>query len=838
MSDLVAEQNFTDPDSVHWIEDSSKISLLFSAVAIGSIIGTFPIMWSISKFGVRKTFVGYGLVSGLGTILLPLSTNIGFVAVFICRVMQGFAQSVIFSVLGAIAERWSPIAEAGTFISVLSGCLQLASVITMPVAALTCESSLTWRLLYYIQGILTFMLFALFYLFYANHPQAHRKVSHKELSRITLNKPPVVKKATPYWAICKDKAILGVWLSCTGANLAFLTLLLYGPTYMNKALNLDVKSTGFQTALPYILALAFKFVAGPISDKSTCISERARILLFAVLSQGMVAISFVVMAITSSSILARIFYTTTIVFSGVNVIGVLKCAQLVARQYVHFVFMFASFSMCVLNFLLPIAVAIVCPNNEIHEIYMRISDIKSIDDYEKPSVKNAFYFFNYTRYVIMILVLLCLTALQSNSITLNFTVICMQDIIPMNSDKHYNSSHHWLEKPSKISILFSAIAFGALLGIIPIVHLFHKFGLRNTFVAYGILSAISTLLVPLAVKIGFIAVVVIRVLQGVGQSVVFSITGAVSDKWSPRTELGIYISIFVSKSEAEIINEGKNAISHLKGKVPFTAILKDPTVWGCWGAITSGHLGYLTLAIYGPIFLNQTLNFDVATTGFVTTLPYAIALIAKLFVGFLSDQMSCISQKGFGQAVVFSIQGSVVEKWSTISGMGLFLSVLAAYIQTAPTLTMPLAAFCCESSLTWRALYYINALITLTLFVVFFLFYTDSPEDNRFVSEAELKLIKTGKHPTVRSKVPYKAILKDPSVWSSLLGIFSGVLGAVFLIIFGPTYLNKALNFDVKSTGIATALPFFLALFGKLGVGHISDKLTFMSAKVGTLENC
>ena len=44
---------------------------------------------------------------------------------------------------------------------------------------------------------------------------------------------------------------------------------------------------------------------------------------------------------------------------------------------------------------------------------MRISDIKSIDEYEKPSVKNAFYFFNYTRYFVMILVLLCLTVRQT-----------------------------------------------------------------------------------------------------------------------------------------------------------------------------------------------------------------------------------------------------------------------------------------------------------------------------------------------------------------------------------------------------------------------------------------
>ena len=51
-------------------------------------------------------------------------------------------------------------------------------------------------------------------------------------------------------------------------------MIYYGPTYLNKVLGLDVKATGFATSLPYILAIGVKFVAGPLSDYATCLSEK------------------------------------------------------------------------------------------------------------------------------------------------------------------------------------------------------------------------------------------------------------------------------------------------------------------------------------------------------------------------------------------------------------------------------------------------------------------------------------------------------------------------------------------------------------------------------------
>ena len=111
-----------------------------------------------------------------------------------------------------------------------------------------------------------------------------------------------------------------------------------------QALGLDVRSTGLATALPYILAVGVKFVAGPLYDKSSFLSERTRILLFSVASQGIMIICFLLLSWVSSLnfstnhyiktntvLVAHIAYMAAIVFSGLNIVGTIKCAQLVSE---------------------------------------------------------------------------------------------------------------------------------------------------------------------------------------------------------------------------------------------------------------------------------------------------------------------------------------------------------------------------------------------------------------------------------------------------------------------------------------------------------------------------
>jgi hypothetical protein len=64
-------------------------------------------------------------------------------------------------------------------------------------------------------------------------------------------------------------------------NVGFQTMVQYGPIYLNKALGYDTSKTGFSAALPYVLSAITKICAGPISDRLTFLTDRAKVLIFA-----------------------------------------------------------------------------------------------------------------------------------------------------------------------------------------------------------------------------------------------------------------------------------------------------------------------------------------------------------------------------------------------------------------------------------------------------------------------------------------------------------------------------------------------------------------------------
>lgn len=305
----------------------------------------------------------YGAISTFATVAFPLAVRTGFMTVFIMRVLQGIGTGFSYPATGLIASQWSTTRATGTFIALLSCHVQFCNIFTMPVSGTLCESSLGWPSVFYLQGLLSACVFLAFFIFYKDDPGLHKNVSSAELVKITEGKHGQEKQAAPYRAIATDPCIIGIWLSTIGGNLGFQIFLLYGPTYINKVLHYDVTTTGFATALPYILSAVVKFVVGPVSDRATCISDRWRLIFFAALSQGVMASAFFALVFIKDPAIAQVAYTITIVSSGINAVGIVKCAQMVARQHVHIVMAVISFLLCIIVLLIPVAVNVVCPDN-------------------------------------------------------------------------------------------------------------------------------------------------------------------------------------------------------------------------------------------------------------------------------------------------------------------------------------------------------------------------------------------------------------------------------------------------------------------------------------------
>lgn len=81
------------------------------------------------------------------------------------------------------------------------------------------------------------------------------------------------------------------------------------------------------------------------------------------------------------------------------------------------------------------------------------------------SKETSLVFGHQTRFVVLVLVTVCLTILMSNSLAFSFTVICMDDVAE-------NSTDHWLHSPAHRNALFSVVAVGSICGIFLFPSLF------------------------------------------------------------------------------------------------------------------------------------------------------------------------------------------------------------------------------------------------------------------------------------------------------------------------------------------------------------------------------
>ncbi|KAI1713863.1 major facilitator superfamily domain-containing protein [Ditylenchus destructor] len=347
--------------------NNAEKSALFSAIAVGTIMGTLPITHVTSRFGVRRTFFVYGLISAVSTLLSPFCAWLGFVPLFVMRVLQGVALSTSYPAMGSIIAQWSTLKNSGMYIAFLSCHLQLGPIFTMPVSGEFCESRWGWPGVYYLQGTLTLIFFLFFYLFFTDSPQFHRNVSEKELGKIQKGKNFVTgdrEQKVPWSAMAKDISVWGIFATNLGATMGFQIFMQYGPIYLNKALKFDVQSTGFAAALPYVGSALLKFVVGPLSDYLP-IGGKTRVILFATTSQFLMAACFVALTFLPPTFptLIQICFTGVTVFSGLNCVGVAKSTQLMSGQFSHVLMAMSALTSSVVVLLIPPVVSLMVPNN-------------------------------------------------------------------------------------------------------------------------------------------------------------------------------------------------------------------------------------------------------------------------------------------------------------------------------------------------------------------------------------------------------------------------------------------------------------------------------------------
>uniref|UniRef100_A0A7E4VEK7 MFS domain-containing protein n=1 Tax=Panagrellus redivivus TaxID=6233 RepID=A0A7E4VEK7_PANRE len=288
-----------------------------------------------------------------------------------------------------------------------------------------------------------------------------------------------------------------------------------------------------------------------------------------------------------------------------------------------------------------------------------------------------------------------LTVVGANMLAFNFTVICMfKEDLDESGNKtvlYSHTDHSWL---------VSAVAFGNLIGILPLITFAHRWDTRWVFTFYGLVSGISMLLMPLAVSVHFAFVFVLRMMQGFGSSTSYTSVGSIVNSWAPLKSVGMYISLLstfiqlgpllafpvsgafctsalgwqavyylfggltifvfvifavlyrdtasehpcITKSEVSTILEERVPLSSQTPHVPYKALFTDLVIWGTIASTFAVTIGVQFMVNYGPSYLNKVLKISIKDTTLASALPYVLALVTKFIVGPVSDSMTCVAQ--------------------------------------------------------------------------------------------------------------------------------------------------------------------------------------------------
>lgn len=289
--------------------------------------------------------------------------------------------------------------------------------------------------------------------------------------------------------------------------------------------------------------------------------------------------------------------------------------------------------------------------------------------------------------------------------------------------------------PATQGYILSAFFYGYFIVMLPGGYLAEKFGATRLFGFCIISTSLLTLLTPVVVRWGLVPLLVLRVLEGLGEGATYPCVVAIISRWSPKLErsriasivftggplgsvfsfivsgqlsssyfLGGWPSVFyvfgalgciwyifwfiliyetpdyhptISKEELSKFDDNSYS-SNLKHEVPWKSIATSVPFYAL--IVTNfGHMfGFNIMITEIPTYLNTVLHFNIKSSGFLSSLPNIAEAVGGWISPFIADKL-----RASGKIGVTPIR----KIFNSIGGF-------------APTICMILVTFCgCQSSI-------------------------------------------------------------------------------------------------------------------------------------------
>jgi MFS family permease len=133
---------------------------------------------------------------------------------------------------------------------------------------------------------------------------------------------------------------------------------------------------------------------------------------------------------------------------------------------------------------------------------------------------------------------------------------------------------------------------------------------------------------------------------------------------------------------------------------------------------------------------------------------------------------------------------------------------------------------------SWRRAFEIFGVVGVLWAIAFYRWYRDDPSKHPSVNKAELALLPAAKETEIGHAVPWRLILKKPSVWLLCAQYACLSYGWYFYITWLPTYLREARGTTAVRGALLAGLPLLLGGVGNLVSASLSKPLNRLTGSV------
>ncbi|KAK0401470.1 hypothetical protein QR680_015805 [Steinernema hermaphroditum] len=273
----------------HLLWSPSMQSLLLSAVFYGALITTLPSGYLADWFSSKTLLFSSLLLYTVTTLLSPILAEVSYTAFLLNRAIMGLGEGSTFPTVVSIASHWFPPADRSAMVAIYTGGTQVAGMFGGITSASLCSMELLggWPLIFYVYGALGVIWLLVWLVFGSSKPSGNRWISDSEriyiMSALQYSKRDKAHKSVSRSAVgqlIKFQSFWGVpWLSILTSlplwsvcfawfanNFAVGIIQSILPSYFRDVLQLDLKSNGMFTILPFVMQLITKLSCGFIAD--------------------------------------------------------------------------------------------------------------------------------------------------------------------------------------------------------------------------------------------------------------------------------------------------------------------------------------------------------------------------------------------------------------------------------------------------------------------------------------------------------------------------------------------------------------------------------------------